>query len=164
VLPTLPLVDSPPGPDERPRGWRHTSGTAYPSTMWNRTLSAGEPHAYALLRVVSGLLFFFHGLQKSFGILGGKVPELGTQIWFGGWIELVAGLLIALGSFTRCAAFIASGTMAVAYTQFHWKLALGRELFPALNHGELSLLYSFLFLFIACKGDGEWSVGALRRR
>jgi putative oxidoreductase len=54
--------------------------------------------------------------------------------------------------------------MAVAYTQFHWKLALGRELFPALNRGELALLYSFLFLYIACKGDGMWSVGALRRR
>ena len=86
---------------------------------------------------------------------------MGSQIWVGGVIELVCGVLIALGLFTRYAAFLASGTMAVAYAQFHWKFAFDREFFPAVNGGELAALYAVVFLFMACHGAGAFSVDAL---
>jgi putative oxidoreductase len=130
--------------------------------MLPRLLASHAERAYALLRIVSGSLFAFHGVQKMFGVLGGFRPAFGTQVWFGGLIELVAGAAIALGLFTSWAAFLASGTMAVAYVQFHWKLQFGPAFFPAVNKGEPALLYSFLFLFIACKGAGRW--GLDRRR
>ena len=130
--------------------------------MLRRILEPRAEAAYALLRIVSGAMFAFHGVQKLFGVLTDHAPRIFTQIWVGGVIELVAGLLIAVGLCTSCAAFVASGTMAVAYVQFHWKLQLGARFFPAINQGELALLYSFLFLFIACRGSGKWSLS--RRR
>lgn len=117
-----------------------------------------EPQAYALLRIVSGLAFSIHGFQKIFGLFGGHVPEFPSQIWLGGLIELFAGLAIALGVRTREAAFLASGTMAVAYIQFHWKLQLGEQLLPAVNKGELALVYCFVFFLMACKGSGMWAL------
>jgi len=127
--------------------------------MLKKLLSPFADRSYALLRIVSGLLFSFHGMQKIFHVLTPyPAPAIGTQGWFGGMIELVAGLAIALGLFTRCAAFLASGTMAVAYTQFHWKLQGGSQLLPAINQGELAALYAWLFLFMACRGAGPWSV------
>lgn len=117
-----------------------------------------EPYAYALLRVVSGLAFAVHGAQKMFGVLGGQIPAFGTQIWLGGLIELAGGLAIAFGVLTRAAAFLCSGTMAVAYIQFHWKFQWNSNFFPSANHGELALIYSFLFLFIACHGSGRWAM------
>jgi putative oxidoreductase len=121
-----------------------------------------EP-AFLLLRVVAGLMFGFHGLQKIFGVLSEFHPAFPTQIWFGGMIELVAGILIALGLWTRCAAFVASGEMAVAYIQFHWKLAVGAAFFPAVNKGEMALLYCVLFFYIACRGPGPFSLDAKLR-
>ena len=127
-----------------------------------KRLETFAPYAYALLRIVAGIMFAFHGMQKIFGILSDFQPEVGTQIWFGGLIELVTGLAIALGAFTAWAAFLASGTMAVAYIQFHWKFAFGADFFPAVNKGELALVYSFLFLCIACRGGGLWSIDRWR--
>ena len=124
--------------------------------MLNRLLAPRTEAAYALLRVVSGLLFALHGAQKLFGVLGGTVQAAGSQIWIGAVIELVAGLAIAAGAFTTWAAFLASGTMAVAYVQFHWKLAFDAGFFPVVNKGELALLYSVLFLFVACRGAGPF--------
>src|SRR5688572_32204830 len=95
--------------------------------------------AYALLRIVSGFAFSIHGWQKMFGVLGGQRPAFGTQMWLGGAIELVCGTLILLGLFTRGAAFLASGTMAVAYIQFHWNFAFNDRFFPAVNKGEPAL-------------------------
>ncbi len=127
--------------------------------MLHRLLPRFAEPSYALLRIVAGALFAFHGAQKLLGFLAkGPGPAMGTQKWFGGVIELVGGLLIAIGLGTRWAAFVASGTMAVAYTQFHWKGRLDDGFFPLVNGGELALLYAFLFLFIACKGAGMWSV------
>lgn len=120
-----------------------------------------EP-AFALLRITAGLMFGFHGLQKIFGVLSDFQPAFPTQIWFGGMIELIAGILIAIGLWTRCAAFVASGEMAVAYVQFHWKLAIGSAFFPAVNKGEMALLYCVLFFYIACRGAGPLSLDALR--
>jgi putative oxidoreductase len=120
--------------------------------------------AYALLRIVSGLMFAFHGVQKHFGLWYEQPqPEVGSQIWFGGIIELVCGIAIAFGLLTRWAAFLASGTMAVAYLQFHWKLNFDKRFFPTINEGELALLYAFVFLFIACRGAGTWSIDSARR-
>ncbi len=120
--------------------------------------------AYTLVRAVAGLMFMMHGAQKVFGILGGQQPPVGTQIWLGGIIELVCGALIAVGLLTRLAAFLASGTMAVAYVQFHWKLQLGAAFFPGVNQGELALLYSVLFLYVACAGGGRYAIDALLGR
>ena len=112
--------------------------------------------AYALLRVMAGLLFAVHGAQKLLGFPpGGHQPPVGSLPWVGGVIELVAGLLIALGLFTSIAAFIASGEMAVAYFMVH---APG-GFWPILNKGELAVLYCFVFLYIACRGGGRYSVG-----
>lgn len=114
--------------------------------------------AYAFLRIIAGLMFAFHGVQKIFGVLTDYHPAVGSQIWIGGLIELVAGFLIAVGFKTRWAAFLSSGTMAVAYFQFHWKFQMGSAFFPGVNQGELAVLYCFVFLYMACRGSGMWSL------
>ncbi|MDQ3367892.1 MAG: DoxX family protein [Myxococcota bacterium] len=123
-----------------------------------------EPIAYAALRIVSGAMFFCHGLPKVFGWLG-PTKEVGSQLWIGGVIEVVAGALIALGLLTRPAALIASGTMAVAYFQFHWKLGTENwQWLPMVNKGEMAVLYCFVFLLIALRGAGIASLDQLRGR
>lgn len=124
-----------------------------------------EPAAYAALRVVSGVLFAFHGVQKIVGWLSPEAPPaFGTQLWVGSLIELIGGVLIALGLFTRCAAFVCSGTMAVAYMQFHWQFALADwQWLPIVNKGELAALYCFVFLFIWTRGSGQASLDQLRQ-
>ena len=113
---------------------------------------------YALLRVVAGLMFAIHGAQKLFGILGGQKVTGNTLFLVGGVIELVAGLMIALGFFAGFAAFVASGEMAVAYFMVH----AHSHWWPIVNHGEAAVLYCFAFLYIAARGSGIWSVDALR--
>jgi putative oxidoreductase len=115
-------------------------------------------HAYALLRIVAGLLVAFHGVQKLFGVLGGFQPPVGSQLWIGGLLEFVGGLAILVGFQTRLAAFLLSGMMAVAYLQFHWKFRFGAAFWPAVNEGELAVVYCFLFLYIACRGGLRWCV------
>jgi putative oxidoreductase len=115
-------------------------------------------YAYALLRIMTGFMFSFHGTQKILGVLSEFRPPAGSQLWFGGIIELLGGLAVMLGLKTRAAAFLCSGTMAVAYFQFHWKFQIGANLFPAINKGELAALYSFVFLYIACRGGVKWSL------
>jgi putative oxidoreductase len=120
-----------------------------------------EKHAdkiYALMRIVAGFMFSFHGFQKILGLYAEFHPAVGSQLWIGGVIELIGGLLIMLGLQTRWAAFICSGEMAVAYIQFHWKVQLGPQFFPAINKGELAVLYSFVFLYIASRGGVKWSI------
>lgn len=114
--------------------------------------------SYALLRIVTGFLFSFHGVQKIFGILTEHQVAFGSQVWFGGLIELLGGLAVMAGLYTRPAAFLCSGTMAVAYFQFHWKFQGGAMIFPTINEGEMAALYSFVFLFLACRGAGKWSL------
>jgi putative oxidoreductase len=110
--------------------------------------------AYALLRIVGGLLFMGHGLQK---LLGFPVPfpmALDAMSTAAGTIEVVGGALIVIGLFVRPAAFIASGMCAVGY----WLVHAGHSPYPIVNGGELIAVYCFLFLFIATKGAGIWSV------
>jgi putative oxidoreductase len=123
-------------------------------------LSKYSEEAYSALRIVAGFMFLFHGAQKLFALFGdpNMIPPVGSQMWIGGVIELAGGILIMLGLFTCYAAFVASGEMAVAYLQFHWRFAFGNAFFPIVNHGEMALLYSFLFLFISTKGGGKWSL------
>ena len=113
---------------------------------------------YAILRIVAGTIFAFHGFQKLFGVLTEHQPSIGSQLWLGGVIELVCGLLLVIGFQSRWAAFLASGTMAVAYIQFHWKFQFGPDFFPAINGGDAAILYCFVFLYIACRGSGIWSL------
>ena len=123
-----------------------------------KQLAKYESQAYALMRIVAGFMFLFHGAQKVLGMLAEMQPAIGSQLWIGGVIELVGGLAIMLGLRTRWAAFLCSGEMAVAYFQFHWKFQLGPAFFPGVNKGELAVLYCFVFLLIACKGAGIWSL------
>ena len=123
-----------------------------------KQLATYESQAYALMRIVAGFMFLFHGAQKVLGMLAEMQPVIGSQLWIGGVIELVGGLAIMLGLGTRWAAFICSGEMAVAYFQFHWKFQMGPAFFPGVNKGELAVLYCFVFLLIACKGAGIWSL------
>jgi putative oxidoreductase len=121
-------------------------------------LAKYSDQAYALLRIVAGLMFSFHGVQKIFHVLSNSQPPIsvGSQIWFGGLVELICGLLILVGFQTRWVAFIASGEMAMAYFQFHWKFQFNQNFFPAINQGELAALYSFVFLYIATRGGVTW--------
>jgi putative oxidoreductase len=112
------------------------------------------PYLYALMRAVFGFLFIFHGLQKIFGLFGGRTAELVSLRGLAGMIELVAGTTIMLGWFTRPAAFIASGQMAFAYFMSHQPSGF----WPIQNRGELAALYCFAFLYIAARGPGPLSV------
>jgi len=123
-----------------------------------KQLAKYEDQAYALMRIVAGFMFSFHGAEKVLGLLGASQPAIGSQIWIGGVIELVGGVAIMLGLRTRWAAFICSGEMAVAYFQFHWKFQMGTAFFPIVNKGEIAVLYCFVFLLIACKGAGIWNL------
>lgn len=129
----------------------------------NSFYATWTPRVLSILRIVAGFLIIAHGAQKLFGFLappGAPGPALYSQIWIGGVIEFVGGLLLMLGLLTRPAAFILSGTLAVAYFQMH---APG-GFWPLQNKGELAALYSFVFLFLAVAGGGEWSVDRLLRR
>ena len=113
-----------------------------------RVLGRFSPYFYGILRIVSGLLFAFHGAQKLFGAFGGRQANLMSQFGAAGVIELVCGLLIAIGILTSLAAFIASGEMAAAYFMAHSP----QGPIPIQNGGELAVLYCFLFLYIASRG------------
>lgn len=134
--------------------------------MPSSTATKLEPAIYAALRIVSGALFAFHGVQKLFGWLATTAPPaFGSQLWVGGVIELLGGALIAVGFYTRAAAFLCSGMMAVAYCQFHWKFAIaGWRWLPIVNKGELAVLYCFVFLFIWTRGAGIASLDRRRSR
>jgi putative oxidoreductase len=115
------------------------------------------PHARSLLRIAAGLTFLEHGTGKLLGFPGGlpfidKMPT--GLLYVTGTLELVGGLLIVLGLFTRPVAFILSGFMAVAYFMAHFPMSF----FPAINMGEAAVLYCFIFLYLAVAGPGPWSI------
>lgn len=121
-------------------------------------LTKWAPEAHGVLRIVSGLLFLEHGTQKFLSFPPGNYAGMGLALdnpgAFAGIIELVAGLLIAIGWFTRPAAFIASGTMAVAY----WMAHAPQNAFPVNNGGDAAILYCFVFLYFVFAGPGAYSV------
>jgi putative oxidoreductase len=124
-------------------------------------LARWQPQILALLRIMTGLLFLEHGTAKLFGFPvfpEGMPHPLPTLILASAVIELVCGLLVTLGLFTRLAAFIASGEMAVAYFMGH----ASKGFWPIVNMGEPAILYCFIFLFLAAAGAGAWSVDGAR--
>ena len=126
----------------------------------NRWLGEQSEWLYAIMRVVVGILFACHGAQKLFGVLGKEQRISDPQALLTGIIEFGGGLLVALGLWTGVAAFLASGLMAVAYFKAH----APRGFWPIVNRGELAVIYSFVFLYIASKGSGLLSIDALLGR
>ena len=124
-------------------------------------LSRWQDQLHALLRIIAGLLFLEHGTAKLFAF---PVPQMGvpdplpTMLVVAAVIELVLGVLIVLGLFTRLAAFVAAGEMAVAYFIAHFP----RGFWPVANMGDAAILFCFVFLFIAAAGPGAWSVDRAR--
>lgn len=120
-------------------------------------------YIYAILRIVSGFLFFWHGSQKLLGFPASANPSpdgISATAAISGSIELVGGLMIMIGLFAGVAAFIASGLMAFAYFIAHFSIP---AFLPLQNRGELAVLYCFLFLYIASRGSGVWSVDSIFR-
>jgi len=127
------------------------------------TLNRFADPVYCILRLLVGLMFAAHGAQKVLGWFpkpGQPPAALDMLTTMGGWIELICGLLIAIGLLTRPAAFLASGTMAVAYFMAH----AGGGFFPIVNRGELAVVYAWLFFFMFFYGPGRWSVDAMMQR
>ncbi|RYZ12324.1 MAG: DoxX family protein [Alphaproteobacteria bacterium] len=120
------------------------------------------PHALAALRIVAALIFMEHGTQKLFGFPeapDGGLPEIGSLFWIGAWLELVGGVMLLLGLFTRPVAFVVAGEMAVAYWMFHAPASF----FPVLNGGDAAILYTFVFLLLVFAGPGAWSLDGMKR-
>ena len=128
----------------------------------NSVIAIWTPRLLSVLRIVAGFLFMAHGTQKW---LGFPVPRASpTVLWslsgVAGLLELVGGFLLLLGLFTRPVAFVLSGLMAFAYFIAH----APQDFWPIVNRGELSVLYCFLFLYLAAAGGGPWSVDSWLRR
>jgi putative oxidoreductase len=132
--------------------------------MATRSPSSFAPAAQSMLRFMAGLLFLEHGTAKVLGYPPGAAPHLGFQLTtmagVSGILELIGGILLVLGLFTRITAFILSGEMAVAYFMVH----APHSFFPVINKGEIAVLYCFVFLYLAVAGGGPWSLDALRHR
>jgi putative oxidoreductase len=123
-----------------------------------RFLGRYATYLYAVLRIVSGFLFMWHGTQKLFGYPPPGNPStepLSAMMAFAGGLELIGGFLIMIGLFTSIAAFLSSGMMAVAYFMAHFSM---QAFLPLQNRGELAVLYCFVFLYIAARGSGVWSI------
>jgi putative oxidoreductase len=126
-------------------------------------LSRWQPQLLGVLRIITALLFLEHALIKLFGFPPGGKPglqDVGSFLWIAGLVELVTSILVLLGLFTRAAAFVAAGEMAVAYWMVHAKMGF----YPAVNMGEAAILYCFIFLYLAAAGPGAWSVDGARTR
>jgi putative oxidoreductase len=127
-------------------------------------LSGWQPQMHAILRIVTGLIFLEHGTQKFLSFPPGDMAGIGWALnnpgAYAGVIELICGFLVLIGLFSRPAAFLASGTMAVAY----WMAHAPQNPFPVNNMGDAAILYCFVFLYFAAAGAGIWSVDAARVR
>jgi putative oxidoreductase len=124
-------------------------------------LSKHAAKILGIMRILYGIMMACHGAQKVFGAFGGMPPGVPPFIQYGGGgIELVGGLLLALGLFTRPAAFLLSGTMAAAYFMGH----ASNGFLPIVNQGELAVIYCWLSLYYAAAGPGAWSLDGLRHR
>ncbi len=127
----------------------------------NPAFAVWAPRMLSVLRIVAALLFLEHGTQKLFGFpppMGGSLVPLYSIYWFAAVLELAGGLLLMVGLFTRPAAFIVSGEMAVAYFYSH----APRSPFPAVNGGDAAILFCFVFLYFAVAGARAWAVDARR--
>jgi putative oxidoreductase len=118
------------------------------------------PRMLSVLRIITGLMFFAHGTSKYFGFPGnGGNARMFSLMGLAGLIELIGGTLVTAGLFTRIAAFIMSGEMALAYFMGHFS----KSFYPIVNGGELAIMFCFVFLYIAAAGPGPWSIDAMRK-
>jgi putative oxidoreductase len=125
------------------------------------TLTTWSPHALAVLRIMTALLFMAHGTQKLFGVPAGEQAmdiELFSLMGLAGILEFFGGLLVLIGLFTRPVAFVLSGFMAVAYFMAHAPQAF----YPVLNGGDAAILFCFVFLYLVFVGPGAWSIDGMR--
>lgn len=123
-------------------------------------LARWAPLMLSVLRIVAGLLFLEHGTQKLLMFPPGEHAggaDFMTLVWWSGAVELVTGALLALGLFTRLAAFLAAGEMAIGY----WMVHAPQNFFPVNNMGDGAILYCFIFLYLLFAGPGPWSLDAL---
>ena len=134
---------------------QHPAFVSYPP------IESLSPYVLSVLRIIVALLFLEHGSAKLLGFpAAGTMPALFTLGWFSGAIELIGGALLAAGLFSRTAAFIMSGEMAVAYFMSH----APHSFFPIVNRGDAAVLYCFAFFYLAFAGPGPLSLDALLRR
>jgi putative oxidoreductase len=117
------------------------------------SLENGRPYVLSILRIIVALLFLEHGLQKYFGFPSAG-PPMTSLLYVQGAIEIVGGILLLVGAYTRVVAFILAGDMAVAYFMAHFPLSF----FPALNGGDAAVLFCFVFFYLFFAGGGSWSV------
>jgi putative oxidoreductase len=122
-------------------------------------LEKARPYFLSVLRIVVALLFLEHGLQKYFGFPSAG-PSMTPLLYAQGVIEIVGGVLLLVGAYTRIVAFVLAGDMAVAYFMAHFP----RSFFPAVNGGDAAVLYCFVFLYILSAGGGPWSVDRVLKR
>ena len=122
-------------------------------TLPYASLDRARPFILSILRIVAALLFLEHGLQKFFAFPSAG-PKMIPLLYAQGLIEIVGGILLCLGVYTRIVAFILAGDMAVAYFLAHSP----RSFFPAVNGGDAAILYCFTFFYIFFAGGGAWSV------
>ena len=125
--------------------------------------SSYAPAMLSILRIMAALIFLEHGTQKLLGFPPGgppNPPAAMTLLWFAGMIEMIPGALLALGLYTRTAAFLAAGEMAFAY----WIGHAPHGFFPVDNGGDAAILYCFVFLYVLCAGPGPWSLDAMLGR
>ena len=127
--------------------------------MKNSWLVSWQGRALSVMRMVIGFTFLAHGLQKTLGLLGGRVVPALSVAGIGGYLELIGGTLIMLGLFTRPAAFLLSGEMAYAYFSVHARGGF----WPIVNRGELAVVYCFVFLYLVFSGSGPWGLDAALR-
>ena len=129
--------------------------------MVGKNLGAWAPVFLSILRIVAALIFMAHGTAKLLGFPASEMsPAAFSLPWLAGAIELVGGALLAIGLYSRAAAFVMSGTMAAAYFLAH----APQSFYPVLNGGDAAILYCFVFLYIVFAGPGPWSLDAARGR
>ena len=120
------------------------------------------PVAVGTLRIVTALLFLEHGTGKILGFPDSSMafPPAWTLFWVAGWFEIIGSLLLLFGLFTRPAAFVLAGEMAIAY----WLIHAPQSPFPIINRGETAILFCFIFLLFVATGPGKWSIDNRFRR
>ena len=117
------------------------------------SLDKGRPYILSIMRIVIALLFIEHGMQKYFGFPSAG-PPMTTLLYVQGVIEIVGGIFLLIGAYTRVVAFILAGDMALAYFMAHFP----RSFFPAVNGGDAAVLFCFIFFYIFFAGGGPWSL------
>ena len=137
--------------------------------MNTETLNRYAPHALAILRIVTALLFIEHGTQKMFGFPasgmgGGMAFQLFSLFGVAAVLEIVGGLLVLVGLFTRPVAFVLAGEMAVAFWMVHVPMMGKGSVFPVVNQGDGAVLFCFVFLYLVFAGPGAWSLDETRSR